>query len=178
MQNCFQFKTQSVYEHGQSVRSYYKDLIDHLQMATPLDKQWKLPDWIYDARIPINLLPDDILLQYQVYHDCGKPYCRTVDELGKHHFPNHAQVSGDVWRRIGGDEQVARLIEMDMHVHLLKPDDMAAFSRNKEAVSLLLTGLSELHSNCQMFGGIESVSFKIKWKQINKNGKRLLENFS
>ena len=40
-------------------------------------------------------------------------------------------------------------------------------------MSLLLAGLAEIHSNAEMFGGLDSVSFKIKWKQINKRGKAI-----
>jgi hypothetical protein len=39
----------------------------------------------------------------------------------------------------------------------------------------LLTGLCEIHSNARMFGGIESTGFKIKWKHLDKMGKRIIE---
>jgi len=31
-----------------------------------------------------------------------------------------------------------------------------------------------VHANASMFGGIESTSFKIKFKQISKRGKQIL----
>lgn len=43
------------------------------------------------------------------------------------------------------------------------------------AISLLITGLSEIHANASMFGGIESTSFKIKYKQIDSRGKAILK---
>ena len=43
-------------------------------------------------------------------------------------------------------------------------------------LSLLITGLSEIHANANMFGGIESTSFKIKYKQINSRGKQILKH--
>jgi hypothetical protein len=43
---------------------------------------------------------------------------------------------------------------------------------------LLLTGLCELHSNAQMFGGIDSTSFKIKFKQLERLGKKVIERIS
>jgi hypothetical protein len=64
---------------------------------------------------------------------------------------------------------------MDMDIHLLKDVDVLEFSKRPEAMTLLLTGLSEIHSNCAMFGGIESTSFKIKWKHINKRGNAILK---
>jgi uncharacterized protein YlaN (UPF0358 family) len=62
-----------------------------------------------------------------------------------------------------------------MYIHLLKSDGVDEFCKNPNAITLLLTGLSEIHSNSQMFGGIDSISFKIKWKCINKRGKQILE---
>jgi hypothetical protein len=34
--------------------------------------------------------------------------------------------------------------------------------------------LCEIHANADMFGGINSTSFKIKFKQINKRGKAII----
>jgi len=64
---------------------------------------------------------------------------------------------------------------MDMDIHLLKDVGVNDFAQKEEAATLLLTGLAEIHSNAEMFGGIESTSFKIKWKQINKRGKKISE---
>lgn len=44
----------------------------------------------------------------------------------------------------------------------------------KTRMTLLVTALAELHSNAAMFGGIESTSFKIKWKKLDKLGKKLI----
>jgi len=63
---------------------------------------------------------------------------------------------------------------MDMDVHLLKDAGVDGFSSRPEAATLLLTALAEIHSNAEMFGGIESTSFKIKWKQLNRRGKKIL----
>jgi hypothetical protein len=64
-----------------------------------------------------------------------------VDEEGRQHFPNHAQASEELWRSIGGNEEVATLIGMDMDIHLLKGDQVEAFASRKEAATLLLAGL-------------------------------------
>jgi len=62
---------------------------------------------------------------------------------------------------------------MDMNIHSLKDVGVNDFAQKEGAATLLLTGLAEIHSNAEMFGGIESTSFKIKWKQINKRGKKI-----
>lgn len=131
-----------------------------------------MPSWAikYRDKIKESLLDTDILLEYALWHDCGKPFCRTVDSDGKQHFPNHAKASADTWRSTNGSEQIARLIEMDMDIHLLKAEGLQDFCSRPEAISLLCAGLSEVHSNAQMFGGNESTSFKIKWKHIEKRG--------
>lgn len=122
-----------------------------------------------------KLLDDETLKQYTLFHDCGKPNCQQVDDTGRVHFPNHAAVSAQVWRENGGCEQVARLIEMDMKVHTMKADEIPEFIKHREAVSLLYTALAEVHANAELFGGIESTSFKIKYKQVDKRGAAILK---
>ena len=181
MKTCFQFEDMSILEHGISVHEWFKDLYSHLMKGTPLQKEWRLPDkdWFNDPLIRQKLLDFDILATYQIYHDCGKPLCRTIDENGKQHFPNHAQESAKRWLELSDGSpaahQIARLMAMDMDIHLLKAEQFEEFCRRPEAISLLITGLCEIHSNAVMFGGIESTGFKIKWKHINKWGKRILE---
>lgn len=106
----------------------------------------------------------------------GKPSCRTVGPDGRHHFPDHAAVSARVWRAAGGCEAVARLIEQDMDLHLLKAEDVPAFSDRPHAFALLLTALAEVHANASMFGGMESTGFKIKWKHVDKRGRAILKH--
>lgn len=105
----------------------------------------------------------------------GKPACRVVDDEGRQHFPDHAAVSARVWREAGGCEEVAHLIASDMDVHLLKAEGVEAFAARREAIALLLTGLSEVTANASMFGGIESTSFKIKFKNIEKRGRAVVK---
>jgi hypothetical protein len=55
----------------------------------------------------------------------------------------------------------------------MKAVEIDEFIKHPEAITLLLAGLAEVHSNAKMFGGIDSESFKIKWSQINKRGKAI-----
>lgn len=65
-----------------------------------------------------------------------------------------------------------------MDVHIMKSDAIESFAKHKEAISLLITAVCEIHSNSTMFGGIESVGFKIKFKQIEKIGKGIIKSLS
>lgn len=67
---------------------------------------------------------------------------------------------------------------MDMDIHLLKADGVPEFTARPQAAALLLTGLAEVHANAAMFGGIESTSFKIKWKQIDKRGRQIINTLN
>ena len=177
MQNCEQTKGQSVLEHGQSVRNYLFDIINHLKDGSPLKYQWVLPDWAIENKdfILSNLPSDRNLKLYTTLHDCGKPYCLTIDNSGKRHFTNHAEISADTFSSIFDNKEVEDLIRHDMDIHLLKSDGVEEFCKNPNVITLLLTGLAEIHSNSQMFGGIDSISFKIKWKCINQRGKQIFK---
>jgi hypothetical protein len=179
MRECFQFKTMSMLDHGNDIREWYVDL-KRVIMGEKSEKIWQLPSWIHSPAIRkcIDSIDDSLVELYQVYHDCGKPLCRTVDRCGKQHFPDHAAVSKQRWLECADMSseslQIADLIGMDMDVHTLKADDVEEFSRRPQALTLLLTGLCELHSNSQMFGGTDSTGFKIKFKSINKFGFRIV----
>lgn len=175
MKNCEQTKGMSVLQHGESVKDYLFDLINHLRSGTPLKYDWRLPNWIFENKdLILSSLPDDETSElYTVYHDCGKPFCLTIDDEGRRHFPNHAQVSYDIFKQVFDNPVAAELILHDMDIHTLKADDVKEFVQNPHAITLLLTGLAEIHSNCQMFGGFSSTSFKIKFKCLNQRGKQI-----
>ena len=169
MQQCNQNEKQTIHQHGLAVAQKYEDLIAGRHSG------WKLPEWFekHQDRLLCDQPPAALMWLYHEFHDCGKPYCRQVDEDGKQHFPNHAQVSASIWRVKCGDGLIADLIQHDMDLHLLKPSNIETFTRYDLAPALLLTALSELHANAEMFGGIESTSFKIKWKTLAKTGKHI-----
>jgi hypothetical protein len=171
MQQCQQAVGQSVYQHGVSVKEHIFQIINYLETGH-IAGNWQLPSWIDEYRLQIKskLLSKEIIEEYTIFHDCGKPYCLTIDSDGKRHFPNHAEHSYQTWINVGGDLQAAKLMKMDMIIHTMKASDIDDFIKHEECITLLLAGLAEVHSNAKMFGGIDSVSFKIKWNQINKRG--------
>lgn len=174
MQNCPQTDSQSVYQHGVSVKEHIFQLISFLKTGQISDG-WRLPNWMYEYRQQLlsSLLPEDIIAEYTLFHDCSKPYCIQYDQNGKRHFQNHAELSFRKWLEVGGNEDAAILMRMDMDIHSLKDKDVNEFCNRPQAITLLLAGLAEIHSNATMFGGMESVSFKIKFKQIEKRGKAI-----
>lgn len=164
MRECEQMPGLSVLQHGEMVAQRYEDLLGDRSM------EWRLPDWV-DAPEILDHLPSlSLMRRYHLFHDCGKPLCRTTN--GR--FPNHAAVSKQAWLAAGGDAEVGELIGMDMDAHLLKGDGVAEFASRPQAPALLLTALAEVHANASMFGGIQSTSFKIKWKHIDKRGRQVL----
>lgn len=175
MRGCEQTKGMSVLQHGMSVARYYKELVEHLTLDKSLSYNWKLPEWVYSKEIIEALLDSKDVLCYLIYHDCGKPLCVYTDDDGRRHFPDHANHSFELWTSIFGDSDTAWLIKHDMDIHLARVKDVPEIASTKYWASQLLSGLSELHSNASMFGGIDSVSFKIKYKNLDKVGRRLVE---
>lgn len=176
MERCYQTPGQNIYQHGLSVRDHLKQILSFLRKQDSLEG-WKIPLWLSSERdlLLSKLLSWDMLEIYTIYHDVGKPFCRIIDETGKQHFPDHAQVSEQIWLKNGGDSQIGRLIRMDMDIHTIKAAQVPEFATRPEAISLLLTGLAEIHANAKMFGGIESTSFKIKFSQIDKRGNAIVK---
>lgn len=175
MKLCEQTAGLSVLAHGESVHHYYLDLRDHILEGLPLTFEWKIPEWLRAPELWKARLVEDVIAEYQVYHDNGKPYCREVDDDGRVHFPDHAAVSAALWNTVGGADQAAHLMSLDMEVHTMKAEDLESFCKRPEAATLLITAMCEIHSNAAMFGGIDSTSFKMKWKHLDRRGKQIVK---
>ena len=176
MQSCEQSKGFSTLEHGKSVKNYLFDLINHLRNNELLKYEWKIPEWVIENKefILTNLVDDKTLGLYTEYHDCGKWACLEVDSEGKRHFPNHAEVSYKIFTQLFKNKIAADLVRHDMDIHTLKSEGVEEFCKNPLAITLLLSGLAEIHSNAPIFGGLNSTSFKIKLKSITQRGKQIL----
>lgn len=174
MQAGFQTAGISYWEHGELVAARFRDLMN----PNP-NMMWKLPAWFEQNAdwIRAQLEPDfELIESYQLWHDCGKPFCRTVDEDGRVHYPDHANVSARIWEQVNGEREIGALIAQDMACHMLRPADAEAFASNPYALTLLTTALCELHANASMFGGFQSDSFKIKYKRLDKCGAIILKS--
>ena len=173
MRDCEQFPGMSVLEHGQSVSEWFQDLIGKRE------RPWRLPKWIDEMLARLDRSRLEEIRLYQIYHDYGKPYCRQVDEQGRVHFPEHACKSEQVWLEHSdgseSDRFVGKLIGMDMLAHTVRGEAIDEFVQLPEAPILILTALAEIHSNAAHLNALESDSFKIKLKQIDKLGKRFLQ---
>lgn len=171
MTACQQSSGQTILQHGEAVAQKYRDLMEGNTTG------WKLPDWFIKHGAELFKLTPiaDVMEQYHIYHDCAKGDCLRIDEDGKRHFSNHAMMSAALWLSHGGDSLIGKLIEHDMDMHLLKPADVDAYKHLSLVPALLLTALSEIHANAEMFGGIDSTSFKIKFKQLSKTGQLLCD---
>lgn len=179
---CEQTKGQTVYQHGLSVLNHFLELKEYLADGNSPD-HWRIPDWLKNNREEIlNYLHNEqVICEYLLYHDCGKPICRMIDENGKVHFPDHAQISKTTFLNAGGKPTVANLIGWDMEIHTASAEQIANYCDHlwsiQDAFTLLLASLAEIHSNAKMFGGIESISFKSKWKKIDQRGRQICKHF-
>lgn len=168
MQECNQFDNQTVYEHGLSVQSVF------ISLYNKNFESYLIPDWFINnfEYLKNNLIKYEDILEYTLFHDVGKPFCLKI-ENNIRHFPNHAKVSYNIYNQHFNNNDVAYCILHDMDIHLLKDKDINNFI-NKYTCTLLFVGLCELLSNAKYFGGYDSTSFKIKYKQINRRANSIL----
>lgn len=172
MQSTYQFENVTIYQHGVMVHEKYLELINILKGRT--DNVYNLPkqliDWFtnLDTNNNSNMLAIDDIRQYHYWHDCGKPSCISYDADGKKHFHNHALHSFNQYTLLFGESDISYLILHDMDFHVMKGDDISALWNTKHSSLLYLTAWAEILANCEMFGGIDSISYKIKRKHLIK----------
>lgn len=172
MRNCMQSSTQNMLQHGFSVWKHTYQLLKFDDQTN-----FRLPQWYikYKSLLLENIHSFKTIKHYTLFHDAGKPFSLEIDEMGKKHFPDHANVSADVFKKyIRDDETIIRLIKNDMIMHAKKYDEIISMKLSIKDISThLIVALAELHANAELFGGIESESFKIKFKRLEKLGKKL-----
>lgn len=179
MKSCIQTRSaageQSVLAHGQSVLAHYELLLDRAKISQ-FPENWRAPKW-WNPELALKLAsaqPDWASMQrYLTYHDCGKPLCLQVDENGRSHFPGHAETSSELWADLGGHPDEVWLMAHDMLLHSGSAEECQVFQGHRLMPGLIFAALSEIHANAQMFGGVESASFKMKAKQLDRRGAAL-----
>ncbi len=177
MKSTYQDKNakQTILQHGISVWIHFKQLY-HFMKSSEQAYQYPIPKWFLEHKD--YLLPHieknlEDIKKYLIFHDCGKPFCITEDEKGQH-FKNHAQISKETYISYLGGGLIGELIGDDMLCHITKPKDFETLLDNPKIEILLCAALAEMHSNAKMFGGFDSDSFKIKLKNYDKLGCRIL----
>ena len=178
MKTCYQTEGQTIFEHGVAVFRQYQ----HLRLSRL--RNYKLhehPEWLFHPKLARGFQPPSVMRPYLVYHDLGKPYCEVIDEEGKRHFPNHAEVSYHLWTAFKPptteNKLIGELIRNDMFFHTTKPSDIKAIiemAHRPYAATLLIAAYCEIQANAEMFGGKESTSYKIKTKRLNKLAHKLI----
>ncbi len=123
MTETFQCEDQNIYEHGLSVSTIILNIWLMLKFGTPNNLNLILPDWFIKYRhFIVSDIPNlETILEYTVFHDCGKPLAREVDAKGKQHFPNHSAISSSAWKEFGltGNDEAAELMARDMIIHTI-----------------------------------------------------------
>lgn len=174
MQECEQTKGLSILDHGLSVHQEYLKLVEDLESNSdeliPILKENR--EFFLNE---ISKYSKESIYLYQVFHDCGKGKCLEIDENGKRHFPNHAEVSSNLFYELTNNSLVSDLILHDMDFHLSKSEDIEEIKKLEYWPILLLTSFSEVESNSKMFGGKESDSYKIKIKKLVQRTKQILK---
>ncbi len=126
------------------------------------------------AKTRSSILPDHITDEYQIFHDCGKPFCLEIGEDGKRRYPGHAEKSAEIWMALedrgNNAETIADLMRHDMDFHTMRGEEISELWNCYLAPTLYFTAWAELYANAQMFGGFDSDSFKIKRKRLIKAG--------
>lgn len=168
-----QFTNLNILEHGLSVRKHFTQIITDLDSANY--SRYELPDKLIQNwhLIRKQLYKQNVLSMYQIYHDCGKPFCITMGEDGKQRFPDHANVSYETFKKYFPDVKdkdiIANLIKNDMVFHSGTMEQIGAFiaTEDKKTVfTLWMTSLAELYANKEMFDSDNQLSFKIKYKKL------------
>jgi hypothetical protein len=119
-----------------------------------------------------SYIPIEGIERYHHNHDISKPYCIEYDEQGRAHYPDHSRKSYEMYCRIFGHDERAMMIRDDMLFHTAKSDDYEKIWSLPYSDHLYATSWAELFANAELFGGIESDSFKIKKKKLLKALKR------
>lgn len=169
-----QTESQSIFKHHSSVWKYT------VKFLTGNIENLPIPKWYskYKNLILNNTHDYKTIKHYCLHHDIGKINTLSFDENGKRHFHGHVAESVKLWNELFPERLSERnLIENDMLFHTSKFEDIIFKNLGiRDICTLLISALAELHSNCQMFGGYNSESYKIKFKRLEKLGNKICDH--
>lgn len=184
MKTTNQTEGQTVYQHGKDVSERQKELFEYFLYDIALKNQYRNSIIFRDLNIKL-LIKKNIeskklwkIYTYGLYHDCGKYLCQNRDEKGQH-FPNHENVSYKLWMEEEKDEFIGELIKNDMIIHRSNKIELEQNIKNMDKdkkLILIITSIAEIHSNAEMFGGINTENFKIKFGKLEKNIKTIIKS--
>jgi hypothetical protein len=181
METARQNDKQTIMAHGVSVKDRAFSIVSALSTGEHGIWSEVLPESMLTGKFGQYLLdhrhPAQTIWNYTLFHDCGKPDCMVLDDDGRRHFPEHEKVSSQVWQDLGSGDEV-RLMSLDMTLHRMKADEFDSFikSANKQDIcTLLLVSYAEIVANALDNDplGLESVSFKIKKKHLDRLTKKI-----
>jgi hypothetical protein len=175
MESCGQAPGYSTFMHGIDVATTYKTIVRYVR-----EGRWSLPGeppkWLATYWHHLRLHDDLEAEVYLIYHDCGKWACRTEDWDGRVHFPDHAAVSQRIFNEHFTLTNAARLIGYDMVIHTTSAEEIDEYLKVwsvEDACTLMIAALAEVYANAKMFGGYDSLSFKIKNTHAAKRSMRI-----
>lgn len=186
LETSHQNDKQTLMDHGLSIREASFNLLDKIY-----GNHAKGQDHWSDSVVPESMLEGPFneflrshlhdaktIWNYTLFHDCGKPDCLELDAEGRRHFLKHEEFSSDVWSKIGTEDE-ARLMLLDMTFHRMKSEgfeDFVSKASKSDVATLLLTAYAETYANAvdNSVEGVESVSFKIKKKNLDRLTKKLV----
>lgn len=178
MMTTDQTKGMTILEHGELVYINFNFLVNILEGEIQ-GELWSVPDCIKKNAKDIlaNLHSKRDIESYLIMHDCGKPLVRTVDDSGNVHFPGHAEASKKLFFSLTGNRIVSNLMGWDMVLHSGSAEEIDHLLKNewtkKDACTLMLSAISEVHSNARMFGGPTTDSFKSKYNKISRRCRQI-----
>ena len=172
MKACEQAPNLNMLQHGELVHEKYNMLMQQLKDGTVKHAELLSLYEKFKSKLP----PPSVLKAYHVMHDCGKSLCLEIGEDGKRRFPNHAEISAKQYELIFPNDQfTTNLIRKDMDFHTLRGEELDVLCKHPLAPILYFTAWAEIMANAEMFGGIESDSYKIKAKRLIQACKKLLK---
>lgn len=176
MRSTFQFEKIDMLNHGRMVDAEYSKLLAEIERDVESAAKKLGLSVEQTERLARNQIGGATGKAYRIYHDCGKHLSLVISEDGRRSYPNHAKVSAEEFAKAFDDDEARWLIENDMAFHTMKGDELenwlSSNSSNKRRIAtLLLTAWAEIRANAEMFGGVDSDSFKMKKKRLRRAGR-------